>query len=76
MSVQAVVWNPEIVVVVVERILSPPKGKESRRCLSSGRQQPFLTSGQVRRDTTGVGEQGIHTQGYLGNLGGPMASLP
>ena len=75
-SVQAVVWNPEIDVVVVERISSPPEGKESRRCSRGGRQQSFLALGRVRRDTTGVREQGIHAQGYLGNLGEPMASLP
>ncbi len=31
-SVQAVGLNPEICIVVVERIIFPPEGKESRRC--------------------------------------------
>ena len=49
--------------------------KESRRLLHGGRQQSFLALGQVGRDTTGVRDQGMCAEGYLGNLGEPMASL-
>jgi hypothetical protein len=76
-SVQAVLWSPEIAIVVVRKdiFLTQEEGKPTpfTRRKAGVSSHAMASEGRHHR---GLREQGMYAQGYLGNLGEPTASLP
>ncbi len=70
---QAVLLNPEICIVVVNRI-TPEQRSQSRRIDPAEGSSPRSVMAS-KRDTTGILEQGMHTKGQLGNLREPDVSM-